>query len=85
MFQVSRRDDSPIRFVIPGRAGAALKSTICAGIRWELAVEARRRGVLRWWLRDPARDRRISAERDLAFHGMLDLEERAAATTSGDL
>ena len=85
LFQVSRRDDSVTPLVIPGRAGAALKRTICAGILRELGVEARRPGVVRWWLRDPARDRRISAARGPASHGMLGLGERAAATTSGEL
>jgi NADH:ubiquinone reductase (H+-translocating) len=84
IFQISRRDDVVTPAVIRGRAGAALKATICGSIRWELGVEARRPGVLRWWLRDPARDRRISAEQDGARHGMLDLREQAAATAGGD-
>jgi hypothetical protein len=84
VFQVSRRDDVATPVVVPGRAGAAVKGTICGGIRGELGVEARRPGALRWWLRDPARDRRLAAEQDRARGGMLDLREHAAATTGGD-
>lgn len=60
LFQISRRNDAPTRFVVPARAGARLKSTICASIVWELGVEARHPGVFRWWLADPSRARRIA-------------------------
>jgi NADH dehydrogenase FAD-containing subunit len=80
VFQVSRRNDVPTPLVIPGRVGAALKRTICASILWELGFEAHRPGVMRWWLRDPSRERRI-AEQDRLGGGMLEVRKRAARTS----
>lgn len=84
LFQVSRRDDTVTPAVISGRAGAALKSTICASILWELRTEARRPRVVRWWLRDPSRADRLPAGQDGASSGMIGLGDRAAARTIGE-
>lgn len=76
LFQISRRNDDPTRFVVPSRAGARLKSTICASILWELGVEARHPGLFRWWLADPSRIHRIAA-------GTSTLDAGEPAMTSG--
>src|SRR5699024_4521542 len=61
LMQLTRRDDSPIRLHMGGRAGAVVKETICSGILTQLRFEARHPGRMKWWQTDPRRQRRLAS------------------------
>lgn len=46
--QLAKFDDTPTRFVVAGRAGAAIKEAVCRGTVWAIRLEARRPGTYTW-------------------------------------
>lgn len=48
MFQVARKDDTPMNVFIGGRMGASIKETVCKKTVWSIRREARRPGSFIW-------------------------------------
>ncbi|ROZ88797.1 NAD(P)/FAD-dependent oxidoreductase [Gordonia sp. OPL2] len=44
VIQATRRDDTPVGVIIPGRAAAGIKELVCRSVLWGLRWEARRPG-----------------------------------------
>lgn len=61
--QFAHRDDSPMRRFLTGRPAVAVKELICRGTVWQLAIEARRPGLVRMRMKDPGRARALQAAR----------------------
>lgn len=59
--QFARRDDTAVRAFVDGRPAAAVKELICRGTVWQLAVEARRPGLVRMRMKDPGRAEALRA------------------------
>jgi NADH dehydrogenase len=49
IFQVARRDDTPLNILIAGRVGAALKEAICKSTLWGIRREATKPGSAEYW------------------------------------
>jgi NADH dehydrogenase FAD-containing subunit len=64
IFQVAHRNDTATAPYLGGRAGATLKELICKSTVWQLALEARKPGLLSWWLKDGKRQQLLEAKRD---------------------
>lgn len=66
LLQLTHRDDSPRRLLVPGQRGAAIKETVCSGTVKALAFEGRHPGLIRFpdWLADPERQRQLLARHD---------------------
>ncbi|WP_020576826.1 NAD(P)/FAD-dependent oxidoreductase [Actinopolymorpha alba] len=48
IFQVARRDDTPLDVFIAGRAGAAIKEAVCKSTLWGIRREATKPGSIHW-------------------------------------
>jgi NADH dehydrogenase FAD-containing subunit len=55
LFQFSHRDDHAIKLYLGGRPGAKLKEFVCRSTVKQLAYEARKPGVRKWWVTDGKR------------------------------
>jgi NADH dehydrogenase len=48
MFQLTRKDDTPLNVFIGGRMGASIKETVCRKTVWSIRREARKPGSFIW-------------------------------------
>lgn len=64
IFQVARRDDTPVNVFVAGRTGATIKELVCRSTVWVIRHEARKPGSVLWLKggRRPAEDPAAAAQ-----------------------